>query len=459
MPQALTPNDLWQAALGELELKMTRGTFNTWLKSTHGLTLDEDTLVIGVPNDYAKDWIEKRLRPAVTETVERIAGTHVDCAFVVRSTSASERPAMTQAPLFSQGGGSSASSSRPTPQTPPQAPQLRLNRRYTFDTFVVGAGNRLAHAAAQAVAENAGARYNPLFIYGGVGLGKTHLLHAIAAAALERGMDVRLVSTEQFMNDLINAIRGHSTESFRSIYRDADMLLMDDIQFIGGKEGTQEEFFHTFNSIYGSDGQIVLTSDRPPQAIATLEERLRSRFQWGLQVDIEPPDLETRIAILREKSERTGPLVPPPVLELIAQTVQQNVRELEGALNRVVAYAQCNRLPLNTETARRALADLMIRRDPPSLQKVLDTVADYYQLEADDLTGRSRAARISEPRQVAMYLMREESEASYPSIGTVLGGRDHTTILHGCDKITRLMEQDAKLRRDIIQVRERLYGR
>lgn len=455
MPQVQTPHDLWQAALGELQLQMTRGTFETWLKSTHGVSLDDDVLVIGVPNDYAKDWIEKRLQPAVSETVKRVAGAPVGCAFVVRQAPTRDADAASSAePLFVQ---PSLDDTPPRPAT--HAPPLRLNRRYTFDTFVVGTGNRLAHAAAQAVAENTGGRYNPLFIYGGVGLGKTHLLHAIGSAASERGMDVRLVSTEQFMNDLINAIRTHATESFRSVYRDADMLLMDDIHFIGGKEGTQEEFFHTFNAVYGSEGQIVLTSDRPPQAIATLEERLRSRFQWGLQVDIEPPDLETRIAILSEKIERSGPPVSEPVLELIAQAVQHNVRELEGALNRVVAYAQCNRLPLNTETARRALADLMIRRDPPTLARVIETVAAFYKLDVEELTGRSRAARVSEPRQVAMYLMREESEASYPAIGAELGGRDHTTILHGCDKISRLLEQDAKLRRDVAQMREHLYDR
>jgi len=215
--------------------------------------------------------------------------------------------------------------------------------------------------------------------------------------------------------------------------------------------------FHTFNAVYGSDGQLVLASDRPPQAISTLEERLMSRFQWGLQVDIEPPDLETRIAILRAKIEVSGPAVSVPVLEMIAQAVQHNVRELEGALNRVIAYAQCNDLPLNSETARRALADLMIRRDPPSLNKVLECTAAFYRLSQDDLIGRSRVSRVSEPRQIAMYLMREEAEASYPAIGAALGGRDHTTILHGCDKISRLLEQDAKLRRDIGQLREHLY--
>jgi chromosomal replication initiator protein len=273
----------------------------------------------------------------------------------------------------------------------------------------------------------------------------------------DRGSRVLLVSSETFTNDLIEAIRDQSTDDFRARYRDADALFIDDVHFIAGKESTQQEFFHTFNAVHDSGGQIVMTSDRPPQSIATLEDRLRSRFQWGLQVDIQPPDLETRIAILQAKAERHAQSVPRAVVELIADTVQQNVRELEGALNRVVAYAQYNRQVLTVEVARQALADLMLRRDPPPLDRVLATVAQYFGLGEADLTGRSRSARISEPRQIAMYLMREETDSSYPVIGATLGGRDHTTILHGCEKIGRLLDQDAKLRRDVMQIRERLY--
>jgi chromosomal replication initiator protein len=316
----------------------------------------------------------------------------------------------------------------------------------------------LAQAAAQAVAEQSANRYNPLFIYGGVGLGKTHLLHAIGHGAVARGAKVLVVSSEKFTNDLINAIRTHSTDEFRAVYRAADMLLIDDIHFIAGKERTQEEFFHTFNTVHGSDGQIVLTSDRPPQSIATLEDRLQSRFQWGLQADIEPPDLETRIAILRAKADRRGYVVSDGVIELIAQAIQHNVRELEGALNRVIAFAQSNDEAISVDTTRRALADLIIRREPPPLNKVLQMVAEYYGLTEDDLVGRSRVARVAEPRQVAMLLMREETDASYPAIGAAIGGRDHTTILHGCEKISRLLDQDPKLRRDTMQIRESLYA-
>ena len=454
-------HELWQAALGELQTQMTRATFDTWLKSTHGLSLGGDCLVIGVPTTYAKEWLEHRLVGSVRETVARIHGAPIECSFVV-SQPIQERADRT--PLFEQtarsanGNGNGHGAASWNGHTPRGLPTPTLNPRYTFENFVVGTGNRLAHAAAQAVAEHPATRYNPLFIYGGVGLGKTHLLHAIGHAAAARGAKVCSVSSEKFTNDLIEAIRNQSTEEFRAVYRAADVLLVDDIHFIAGKESTQEEFFHTFNAIHGTEGQVVLTSDRPPHSITTLEDRLRSRFQWGLQVDIEPPDLETRIAILRAKSDRQSYHIPDAVIELVANAVQHNVRELEGALNRVLAFAQCNRLPLGVDTARQALADLMMRRDPPSFGEVLAAVAEYYRLTEDDLTGRSRTASVAEPRQVAMYLIREDADASLPAIGAALGGRDHTTVMHGCEKIGHLLEQDAKLRRSIMQIRDRLYG-
>jgi chromosomal replication initiator protein len=451
----MSPQDLWQQTLTQLRQQMTAATFDTWLRSSQGLALENAHLVVGVPNAYAKDWIDQRLNGAVGRALEQVSGESLACSFVVSTPAPrhiTDLAASASMPRFEQSSLPDPISAGPAIVTP------KLNPRYSFDTFVVGSGNRLAHAAAQAVAEHPAARYNPLFIYGGVGLGKTHLLHAIGHAAVMRGLHVIMVSSETFTNELINAIRGHSTEAFRQVYRAADVLLVDDVQFIAGKESTQEEFFHTFNAVHGADGQIVMTSDRSPQAIATLEDRLRSRFHWGLLTDIEPPDLETRIAILRDKNSRQSEPVSDAVLELIAQAVQQNVRELEGALNRVVAYAHANRLPLNPEAARQALADLMIRREPPALLQIISVVAKYYSLEEAELTGRRRTARVSEPRQIAMYLMREETESSYPTIGAVLGGRDHTTILHGCEKILRLSEQDQKLRRDLIQIRERLYA-
>jgi chromosomal replication initiator protein len=468
----MTATNLWQTALDDLRQQLTRSTYDTWLEPTRALTLDAETetLVVSVPSDRARDWLVSRLGDPLAEALAAVAGRAIRCVFLVQEPTVAPPTAPREqvgADPTAEGVGSPSRNGTRFEQRAltPQPTQRfgvpggpAINPRYTFDTFVVGAGNRLAHAATQAVAEFPAQRYNPLFIYGGVGLGKTHLLHAIGHAAVARGLSVLAVSSEKFTNDLINAIRTQSTEEFRSVYRAADMLLIDDIHFIAGKESTQEEFFHTFNAIHGADGQIVLTSDRPPQSISTLEDRLRSRFQWGLQVDIEPPDLETRIAILRAKNERQGGHVSDPVLEIVAQAVQQNVRELEGALNRVVAYAQSHGLPMNVETAERALSDLMLRRDPPTLDRILDAVAKYYGLSDEELRGRGRAARISEPRQVVMYLMREETDASFPVIGNALGKRDHTTVLHGCDKIGRLVERDAQLRRDIMQIREALYA-
>ncbi len=446
-----TAHDAWQRILGELQLQMTRATFDAWLKHTRAVELDGDTLVVAVPNAATLDWLTSRLGSAMRQIVASVAGPDVAWRFVVEPDSDSGAT-----------GGGSAQFEQPA--LPSSGSAFRsastiLNPRYRFDTFVVGAGNRLAHAAAQAVAEHPAQRFNPLFIYGGVGLGKTHLLHAIAHAASARGLNVQLVSSEKFTNDLINAIRTQSTDAFRAAYRACHMLLIDDVHFIAGKESTQEEFFHTFNAIHEADGQIVLSSDRPPQHIATLEDRLRSRFQWGLQVDISPPDLETRIAILRAKNERFGHQVSDAVLEQIASAVQNNVRELEGALNRVIAYAQSNGFALNAETASRALADLMIRREPPALVDILHAVAAHYDVSEDELRGRGRTARVAEPRQVAMYLMREEADASYPAIGAALGGRDHTTAMHGSEKIARMVEVDAQLQRDLVQLRQRLYNR
>ncbi len=445
----MDPKALWQAVLSQLRGQMSPATFDSWLRPTVGLELNGDTLVVGVPSSYAQDWITQRLNGALSAAIATAAGRPLPYRLTVVADVAAAptaTPALEQARL-------------PDPARSPQSDgRLRLNPRYTFENFVVGPGNRLAQAAAQAVAEFPAAHYNPLFIYGGVGLGKTHLLHAIAHVALQRGSQVRMLSSETFTNELINSIRSQSTEAFRQTYRAADVLLLDDIHFIAGKESTQEEFFHTFNAIHGADGQIVVTSDRPPHAIATLEDRLRSRFQWGLLVDVQPPDLETRIAILREKNLRQPQAVPDAVIQLIAQAVQQNVRELEGALNRVVAYTQVNRLPLTPEVAGRALEDLMIRRSPPNPEAIIRAVAAHFAVDHDELLGPRRSARVAEPRQIAMYLIRAETDASYPAIGALFGGRDHTTVLHGCEKIGRLVEQDAKLRRDILQLRQRIYG-
>jgi chromosomal replication initiator protein len=339
-------------------------------------------------------------------------------------------------------------------------PAPRLNARYTFSTFIVGSGNQLAHAASLAVADAPGHAYNPLFLYGGVGLGKTHLLHAIGHNALENGLAVLYVSSETFTNEMINAIRYRTNEEFRAKYRSADVLLVDDIQFIAGKDSTEEEFFHTFNSLYESNKQIVMCSDRPPKAIVSLEERLRSRFEWGLIADIQPPDLETRVAILRAKADLSQRMVPDDVIQYLASRVQSNIRELEGSLNRLLAFSQLQRMPLTIDTAKAALANIATdaRQRRVSIDDVLNAVAEYYRISLDDLRGKQRDKHIVVPRHVAMYLMRQETEASLLEIGQALGGRDHSTVLHGCEKISREVNENTALRKEVLAIRQQISG-
>ena len=336
-----------------------------------------------------------------------------------------------------------------------------LNQRFTFDRFIIGSSNRLASAACMAVADHPAQAYNPLFLYGGVGLGKTHLLHAIGNAALERDAEINVlyVSSEKFTNDLINAIRRQQTEEFRIRYRNIDILLIDDIQFIAGKDATQEEFFHTFNTLHTAGKQIVLTSDRPPKAILTLEERLRSRFEWGLIVDVQMPDYETRTAIMRTKAEQMTVDVPANVIEFLAQRIQSNIRELEGSLNRVVAYANQNGTAISVESAQAALSDLLdtSRKKRVTGDMILRAVCEFYGVDLRMLQGRGRSRNIVGPRQVAMYLLREETDSSLVDIGTLIGGRDHTTIMYGCDKIGEEIITDNRLKQEINTIRERLY--
>jgi chromosomal replication initiator protein len=337
-----------------------------------------------------------------------------------------------------------------------------LNPRYTFGSYIVGSSNRLAHAACMAVAEHPAKAYNPLFLYGGVGLGKTHLLHAIGNHALDANPEVNVmyVSSEKFTNDLINAIRRQNTEEFRLRYRNIDVLLIDDIQFITGKDATQEEFFHTFNTLHGAGKQIIISSDRPPKAIVTLAERLRSRFEWGLIVDVQSPDPETRTAILRAKGESLNVRVPDEVIDFVAHRIQSNIRELEGSLNRVVAFANLNHQPITIELASTALSELLenTRKQRVTNESIMEAVSLYYAIDGKILRGRQRSRNIVVPRQVAMYLMREETESSLVEIGSVLGGRDHTTVLHGCEKIAEELNNDSRLRSDVLEIRNRLYN-
>lgn len=438
----------WQAAVGQLQMEMPKASFDTWVKAAEYVAYEDGEFVIGVPNAYARDWLEGRLTNTVNRLLTGMMNRTVAVRFVVWQPSVLE--GVETADLAEEDDS-------PVNYVAPV--QSHLNGRYTFDNFVVGASNRLAHAACMAVAERPATAYNPLFLYGGVGLGKTHLLHAIGNSCEQRGLNVLYVSSEEFTNDLINAIRTHTTQAFREKYRRIDVLLIDDIQFIAGKESTQEEFFHTFNTLHGQDKQVIISSDRPPKAMVTLEERLRSRFEWGLTADIQPPDFETRVAILRSKADRAGYRMPADLLETIARRVQSNIRELEGALTRVMAFANLSNLPLTVGLVDSALADLLPRRNEVQAQDVIRTVSDVFGVTVERILGRDRSREVVLPRQVAMYLLREVANTSLPQIGEALGGRDHTTVMYACDKVADLLERDDRLRRQVIEIREQLFGR
>jgi chromosomal replication initiator protein len=443
----MNADQAWQSVLGQLQMEMPRASFDTWVRDTKPVSYEEGTLTVGVRNAYARDWLENRLGSTVSRLLVGIMNSTVDVSFVVNGNDIEQTVDETHL-------------STPEPVTAYEQPvrNLTMNPRYSFDTFVVGSGNRLAHAACLAVAEKPARAYNPLFLYGGVGLGKTHLLHAIGNACHGRGLNVLYVSSEEFTNDMISAIRTHTNQAFREKYRSADVLLVDDIQFIAGKESTQEEFFHTFNTLHGQDKQIIVSSDRPPKSLNTLDERLRSRFEWGLTADIQPPDLETRLAILRSKAERTGRQISDEILESIARRVQSNIRELEGALNRILAFADLSGTSLTPNLVEMALADLLPQRSDVDPKKIIEMVAKEWQTSVEALLGRDRSQKIAQPRQVAMYLLRKETDASLPQIGAVLGGRDHTTVMYAIQKISNDIETKTDLRKRVVNVKQQLYG-
>lgn len=446
----MTPEAAWKATLGELELQMTRATFNTWLKDACLLTCDDDMYVVGVRNDYAKDWLENRLRETILRTLTAIVGRSVEIRFVVWADEIIKQPEIMHrddTPLKT-----SKANHKTTATT-----VANLNGRFTFASFVVGTSNRLAHAAALSVAENPGQTYNPLFIYGGVGLGKTHLLHAIGHKCMQDGYIVCYIPSETFTNDLVQSIRNKKMAEFRERYRTPDVLMIDDIQFIAGKESTQEELFHTFNELHSQGKQVVISSDRPPKAMVTLEERLQSRFEWGLMADIQMPDIEMRKAILQAKAEECGVFVPDAVMDFVAQHVRNNIRELEGAFNKVTAYAQLSGTSVDLKLVNMALADLIRRPEKLTIEQVFAAVCRYYSVTLDDLSSASRKRTVAYPRQMAMYLARTETDASLPLIGNKLGSRDHTTILYGYEKIAAMIEMDPTVRRDSLEIKAAMY--
>lgn len=460
----MNARDIWHATLGELQLQMTKATFDTWVRPTRAVSYEDGSMTVGVHSSYAKEWLENRLDTTIRRTVAGILGQSTEVHYVIESKTPrtqSDLPELdpSEVPDAPQEQGMSAVDQTTLAKARAELAERAytpLNPKYTFETFIVGNSNRFSHAAALAVAKNPGGSYNPLFLYGGTGLGKTHLLHAVGQTQSVRQKRVCYVSSETFTNDLINAIRNQNTSEFRRVYREVDVLLIDDIQFIAGKESTQEEFFHTFNHLHSANKQIVISSDRHPRAIPTLEDRVRSRFEGGMITDIQPPDFETRIAILRVKAEGQNIQVQPEVIDFIAHKVQSNIRELEGALTRVIAYSRLMNQPISIELATSVLQDIL-RHQPITVDQVLGAVAAYYNLELADLTGRSRNKEVVVPRQMAMYLLREETGASLPQIGDLLGGRDHTTVMYAHDKMTDLIEQDDQRRREALSIKERLY--
>ena len=445
---------IWQAAQEELRFQLSKPSYETWLKNASLVGREKNAFKIGVPTKLAKDWLEDRYSAMIKETLSAIVSGDVSVAFEVI-------PGQTEA---AAGRSAVAVAEEPPPEI--EEPVLheasQLNPKFQFQHFVVGNNSRFAHAACRAVAETPAKAYNPLFLYGGVGLGKTHLMHAIGHAVLEKHARRRVayVTSEKFMNEMISSIQEGRMNDFRTRYRTVDVLLVDDIQFLAGKDRTQEEFFHTFNSLHELNKQIVISSDRPPKEIPTLEDRLRSRFQWGLIADIQAADFETRVAILKSKVGPYARLVPEDVLSFIAHKIQRNIRELEGALIRVIAHASLNRSAVNVEMAARLLQDVIPSTETRtlSIDTISRTVASFYHISLDEMKGKRRDKHIVFPRQVAMFLIREETASSLPAIGQAFGGRDHTTVLHSYEKINTDSKEDQRLQADLRKLREILYS-
>jgi chromosomal replication initiator protein len=463
-------DEIWNQSLSMIQKKLSKPSFETWLKETKAKSVNGQTMVISVPNEFSRDWLAGHYANLISDILFEITGVRYVVQFVISSKSFDSR---TKSPLQKEKRSVRSSPKKLPEQPAPASKQTSgrrpeetnkynsmLNPKNTFETFVIGSGNRFAHAASLAVAESPAKAYNPLFIYGGVGLGKTHLMHAIGHYVIEHNPAARVVylSSEKFTNEFINSIRDNKTVEFRNKYRSVDVLLIDDIQFLAGKEQTQEEFFHTFNALHEEYKQIVISSDRPPKEIPTLEDRLRSRFEWGLITDITPPDLETRIAILRKKAKAEGLDIPNEVMIYIANQIDTNIRELEGALIRVIAYSSLNNQDINVDLAAAALKDIIPSSRPKTItiQDIQKAVGDEYRLKLEDFTSKRRTKSIAFPRQIAMYLARELTDFSLPKIGEEFGGRDHTTVIHAHEKITKQLSSDHELQQKVNGLIDRL---
>jgi chromosomal replication initiator protein len=445
---------LWQAILGSLEVSLSKANFNTWFKNTAILEKGEDFVIVGVPSAFNRDWIAAKYHQEMLKAFKKLAPEIKEIKYqlgniTTTNNTQTQKTAQERQDIPSFGNKEFQNNNA-----------SGLNPKYTLETFVIGKNNELAHAASVAVAKNPGTQYNPLFIYGGVGLGKTHLMHAVGYEMLKTVSKQKIlyVTSEKFTNDYINAISQKRMEEFKKTYRDVGGLLIDDIQFLAGKEGTQEEFFHTFNELRDKGKQIIITSDRPPKEIPAIEQRLVSRFEWGMVADIQAPDLETRMAILRAKMEKKGIVISEDILFYIAESIQNNVRELEGALNRLAVYQQMENKALFLEQAKNILASVIAsKKRITSAKKIASMVAEFYNITMDDLIKQSRKKEFVKPRQIAMYLVRKELDNSFPSIGDFFGNRDHSTVMHAVEKIERIIKENGNLKQEVGLIMDKLY--
>jgi len=462
----MNTQQIWQAVLGELELSLSKANFTTWFKGTFILELDETKVIIGVPNAFTKNWLEKKYSAELLKALRNLTELNLK-EILYKVISKKIQASLETADIVKPGQNAlpqEKSFIGKTGATGAELPGLAygLNPKYTFASFVVGKGNELARAASQAVAANPGDTYNPLFIYGGAGLGKTHLLQAIGheIAKTHAKKKILYLTCEKFTNDFVNSVANGKAYNFKDLYRSVDVLLIDDIQFLAGKEGTQEEFFHTFNALHQNNKQIVLSADRPPKSIPALENRLLTRFEWGMIADISLPDYETRLAILETKISEKKYALEKAVLNYLATNISSNVRELEGALNRIIAYHQLNGLPPTLESVKKILVGITTNLQKKSLtsKDIILAVANFYDIKLEDLLGKCREKKLVTPRQISMFLLREEIKSSFPTIGQELGGRDHTTAMHAVGKIRNDYDNDERTRREIEQIKQRLYN-
>jgi chromosomal replication initiator protein len=455
---------LWQAVLGEIELSVSRGNFVTWFKNTRLVKQADDVIVIGVPNVFIKQQLERKYNDLITDMLTKNGMTPAVIEYKIYSSATPSHTNNDEPVLVSQPSPASGQkdTARPAGTASSFAHSYRqgINERYTFDNFIVGAGNELAFAACQAIAQQPGTKYNPLFLYGGVGIGKTHLIQAVGNAISQKNPSARVlyISTEQFVQEFVDALRFRKTADFAGFYRTADVLIVDDVQFIAGKEKMQEEFFHTFNALHQANKQIIISSDKPPKDIPTLEERLRSRFAWGMSIDMQIPDFETRCAIVQTKAQTHEVILPPDVVEYLANNIQTNIRELEGALNQLLAFCEMRALEPSIGIVTTVLGVSKSRPKHLSAKQIIERTARHFQIPVEEIIGPKRDKDIVVPRQIAMYFLRSELHLSFPKIARELGRKDHTTAIHSVEKIEKESRIDADLRLALSEIKERLYA-